>query len=259
MSVDAAAASDRLPWLDDEPTPQRVRQRRGTLLPWAAAAVVVVAAGGYWIGTRSVHEAEGVSQRPQASTTVRLPPPQPAPQPQIRIAPQPEVRPSVVPEVRPAPVREVRITPPPAQRLVEREPAKAQASTENPLSGAAADVQKSEPPVKVAAPPAPPVALPRPWDPHLIAGAAGRVVQIGAFGSVPQAKRGWWFMVRTYPAMAHLPALVRPDRNSKGRTFYRFRVGTTSQAHSEVLCQRMQKIGFSCAIAGLPWKAKVER
>jgi hypothetical protein len=84
-------------------------------------------------------------------------------------------------------------------------------------------------------------------------------VQIGAFGSVAQAKHGWWYMVRAYPAMAHLPAVVRPTRNSKGREFFRFQVGTTSQAHSEVLCQRMQKIGFSCAVVGLPWKAKVER
>jgi hypothetical protein len=66
-------------------------------------------------------------------------------------------------------------------------------------------------------------------------------------------------MVRAYPAVAHLPAVVRPARNSKGRTFYRFQVGTTSQAHSEVLCQRMEHIRFSCAVVGLPWKAKVER
>jgi hypothetical protein len=100
---------------------------------------------------------------------------------------------------------------------------------------------------------------PRPWDPHNVQGAAGRLVQIGAFGSVTQAKRGWWHMVRNYPAMARLPALVRPTRNSRGRVFYRFRVGTTSQAHSEILCQRMQRIRFSCAVVGLPWKAKVER
>jgi hypothetical protein len=66
-------------------------------------------------------------------------------------------------------------------------------------------------------------------------------------------------MVHAYPAMAHLPAVVVETRNSKGRPFYRFQVGTTSQAHSEVLCQRMQKIELSCAIIGLPWKAKVER
>jgi hypothetical protein len=66
-------------------------------------------------------------------------------------------------------------------------------------------------------------------------------------------------MVRAYPAMQRLPAVVVETRNSHGRAFYRFQVGTTSQAHSEVLCQRMQKIHLSCAVVGLPWKAKVER
>src|SRR5437764_1331958 len=86
--------------------------------------------------------------------------------------------------------------------------------------------EPAPPPTPVAA--APPVARPvplRPWQPRVVAGAAGRLVQIGAFGSVSQAKRGWWYMVRVYPAVAHLPAVVRPDRNSRGRVFYRFRVG----------------------------------
>jgi hypothetical protein len=99
----------------------------------------------------------------------------------------------------------------------------------------------------------------RPWPPRVTQGAYGRLVQVGAYGSTHQAKLGWWSMVHAYPAMAHLPAVVVETRNSKGRPFYRFQVGTTSQAHSEVLCQRMQKIELSCAIIGLPWKAKVER
>jgi hypothetical protein len=67
-------------------------------------------------------------------------------------------------------------------------------------------------------------------------------------------------MQRVYPAVARLPATVVTDRNSNGRVFYRFQIGTTSQAHSEVLCQRMEKmLRFSCAVVGLPWKAKVER
>jgi hypothetical protein len=107
--------------------------------------------------------------------------------------------------------------------------------------------------------PQPQFAPARPWQPRIVQGAAGRLVEIGAFGSVSQAKLGWRYMVRAYPAMAHLPAVVRPDRNSRGRAFYRFRVGTTSQAHSEILCQRMQRIRLSCAVIGLPWKAKVER
>jgi hypothetical protein len=123
------------------------------------------------------------------------------------------------------------------------------------------------PPLEEAAPAAKPViaapkprAMPlRPWEPRVVAGASGRLVEIGAFGSVSQAKLGWRYMVRAYPAMTRLPAVVRPDRNSRGRVFYRFRVGTTSQAHSEILCQRMQRIHLSCAVVGLPWKGKVER
>jgi hypothetical protein len=60
--------------------------------------------------------------------------------------------------------------------------------------------------------------------------------------------------------VAHLKATVVADRNSRGRSFYRFQLGTTSQAHSEVLCQRMEKIRFSCAVVGLSWDPKgVER
>jgi len=86
------------------------------------------------------------------------------------------------------------------------------------------------------------------------------MVQIGAFGTRYQAKRGWWAMIRAYPALKRLPTVVTASRNSRGRLFYRLQIGTTSQAHSEVLCQRMEKIRFSCAVVGLPWKPKgVER
>jgi hypothetical protein len=67
-------------------------------------------------------------------------------------------------------------------------------------------------------------------------------------------------MVQAYPGVAPLPATVVSDLNSRGRTFYRFQIGTTSQAHSEVLCQRMRSIHFSCAVIGLSWKPEgVER
>jgi hypothetical protein len=92
-----------------------------------------------------------------------------------------------------------------------------------------------------------------------VAGADGRLVQIGAFGTPLQAKFGWRHMQRAYPAVGELPAVVVVTRNSRGRNYYRFQIGTTSQAHSEVLCQRMEMIHFSCAVIGLPWKGKVER
>jgi len=67
-------------------------------------------------------------------------------------------------------------------------------------------------------------------------------------------------MARAYPGVRRLQAVVVETRNSHGRPFYRFQMGTTSQAHSEVLCQRMQRIRFSCAVVGLPGAKKaVER
>ena len=91
-------------------------------------------------------------------------------------------------------------------------------------------------------------------DAQAAAGFFARADEANPRSPLPQAG-----MQRAYPAVGRLPATVVTDRNSRGRTFYRFQIGTTSQAHSEVLCQRMQTIHFSCAVVGLPWKAKVER
>ena len=250
MSRVEAAAADRLPWLPDEPAPSRVRRRGIRILPWAAAALAIVAAAGFWMGTQSTEQQPAASRHAAPSTTVHLPEPKPAQAPAVRLPAQPQVTPAPEREVRPAPVHEVRIAPPPAAHPTRDEPSTAAAPKK------AEDARPA--PAAVPAP-APEFVMPKPWNPRVFTGASGRVVQIGAFGSVRQAKEGWWHMVRSYPAVSHLPAVVRPTQNSKGRTFYRFQVGTTSQAHSEVLCQRMQRIHFSCAVVGLPWKAKVER
>jgi outer membrane biosynthesis protein TonB len=251
----AAVGMDRLPWLSDEPrkAPRRAKRGLSDLTLWVVAGLLVIAAASFWIGSRS--QAPHPSAQPTSvQPTTTLPEPRSAPQ-EVRIAPQPEVAPEPVPEVRPAPVREVHYALPPTKKASETESEKATAAE----AQAVADTsQAPESKTAVESETTHSEAL-KPWPPRVVEGASGRLVEIGAFGSVPQAKVGWEYMVRAYPAMAHLPALVRPDRNSKGRTFYRFRVGTTSQAHSEVLCQRMGKIHLSCAVVGLPWKAKVER
>lgn len=263
MGVDTAAA-DRLPWLADEPSRQRAEKRRPrSLLPWAAAVLAVVGTAGFWLGTRSVDQAvRSPARHAPPSMTVQLPPPSPVVSPQVRMPAQQTVRPAPAPDVRPAPPRDVRIDEPPrpkapAQQEPRPERVEQTIIAPTPPHGAATVVATGNVALPVATPA--PYVMPAPWNPRIFVGAAGRLVQIGAFGSVTQAKHGWWFMVRAYPAMAHLPAVVRPTRNSKGHVFYRFQVGTTSQAHSEVLCQRMEKISLSCAVVGLPWKAKVER
>ena len=247
MSRVDAAAPDRLPWLPDEPEAP-TRRRRNAVFPLAATAVAAVAAFGFWMGAQSIDQQPAASRHAAPTTTVRLPEPRPV-QPDVRLPAEQQVIPAPEREVRPAPVHEVRIAPPPPVAHAAREEPNAPPIRK--------EVEQASPPPTAA--PAPAFVMPKPWNPRVFAGASGRVVQIGAFGSVRQSKQGWWHMVRSYPAMADLPAVVRPTRNSKGRTFYRFQVGTTSQAHSEVLCQRMQKIHFSCAVVGLPWKAKVER
>jgi outer membrane biosynthesis protein TonB len=256
MSIDAAA-TDRLPWLPDEPSPKPSKRRGNSLLAWGAAAVVLVGAGGFWFGARSVEQHPVSTARPVPTTTVPLPQAQPVETPQVHMPVQHEVRPAPAPQVRPTPEHEVRIAPPPARRAAAADAGKSAAAEAPAMEKLASPTANSPAPAAPAS--TQPFVMPKPWNPRVFSGAAGRVVQVGAFGSVRQAKRGWWFMVRAYPAMAHLPAVVRPTRNSKGRVFYRFQVGTTSQAHSEVLCQRMETIRLSCAVVGLPWKAKVER
>lgn len=246
MSRVEAAAPDRLPWLPDEPQPQRTKRRGWRALPVAGTALAIVAGAGLWLGIRGLPEqGPAATQRVSPSTTVSLPSPRTV-EPVVQTPERPEITPSPVRDVRAAPVREVRISAPP-KVAPEKSPGPAETEAAKPEAAA---------PAPVATPA--PVPL-RPWNPRNIKGASGRLVQIGAFGSIHQAKQGWWYMARAYPGMRRLPAVVRPTRNSRGRVFYRFQVGTTSQAHSEVLCQRMEHIHFSCAVVGLPWKAKVER
>jgi hypothetical protein len=212
---------------------------------------------------RATSEQEPTEAQPaQRAVTTPLPQPQLLPPEEVQIAPAPQVEPAPSAELRPAPTPLVRPAPE-RPSAVSTETVAERVAAEMSEEAAATAEDKSSP----AAAPAPETKSPplasakslRLWPSRVTDGAYGRLVQIGAFGSVRQAKLGWAHMVHAYPGVARLPAVVRPARNSKGRIFYRFQIGTTSQAHSEVLCQRMQKIRFSCAVVGLPWKEKIER
>ena len=270
----AAVGMDRLPWLDDElaPAPRvapklvqsrpKPAQSGRDLAGWAVAAVLLVAGGSFWLGTQSV-SGPGEKAPATARATVKLPEAASNAQPQVPLAP--------VPEVETTPTPTVSVPSPPVRRSFVRQ--RKLSPMEMKGSGLSKTVEEQESPTKAreSAKPAPapastasPAAASKPkpltlWPSRETKGASGRLVRIGAFGTRQQAKLGWRKMQRAYPAVGRLPAVVVTDRNSRGRVFYRFQIGTTSQAHSEVLCQRMQTIRFSCAVVGLPWKAKVER
>jgi hypothetical protein len=244
MSEAVRLDPDRLPWLSDAPVAKTDRSRSNwaALSGWAVAVALAIAGGAYWLGTQS-GQPSGEAVRANLAPDSQLKVPEPAAQPQVEIA--------KAPEVRPAPVPVVAVPEPP----LAKSPRAVAAPSSKPQT---ASQQPAPPPAKpVSVAPAPqPLAL---WPSRQVKGAAGRLVQIGAFGSREQAKLGWRHMQRAYPAVGRLPAVVVEARNSRGRKFYRFQIGTTSHAHSEVLCQRMERIRFSCAVIGLPWKAKVER
>ena len=265
----AVVGMDRLPWLMDEPGPQPQRHAvRGAreLFGWAVAGLLVVAASSYWLGTRTQRQPAGFSI--PTEETVKLPDARETIQPQAPIVEEPEAAPSTVAtQTVERPVRRERSMPAPRRRTLSP-----MEMTDSDLSKTVeqqerASARSATSPASEATKPAPAATAPlasksqlRLWPATESKGASGRLVRIGAFGSRQQAKLGWRRMQKAYPAVARLPATVVTDRNSNGKIFYRFQIGTTSQAHSEVLCQRMEKLlRFSCAVVGLPWKAKVER
>ena len=228
--VEAASGMDRLPWLQDEPAVKPTRRRNAAALGSALAAVLLVSGVAFWFGVRTVEVQPPPTPAAKTATTVRLPAAQVPAQPQVKLAPVPEVEPIVAP---PMPV----IEPPPVVRR-----ALPKVTTH--------EVVEQAPSVGEAPKPATPEKL-EPWPVREVDGAAGRLVRVGAFSSVHQAKRGWWAIVRVNPALKRLPALVVPVQSLRNRrVYYRLQMGTTSQAHSAVLCQRMRMIAEPCVVIG---------
>jgi hypothetical protein len=231
--AEAAAAMDRLPWLPDEPAPRRA-SRRGVIRAALGTVLAAGVGGALWFGARGIEQQAPVATTPKPAT-VKLPSARTAAPiaPHVEPAQRVEVEPIVAP---PLPVVEA--------PLPVRPPEKAIVTTREPVAPAPAAHESAK-----AVEPAPP----QPWPVRQIEGAAGRLVRIGAFGSVHQAKRGWWAIVKINPALERLPALVVPVQSLRnGRVYYRLQMGTTSQAHSAVLCQRMRMIAEPCVVIGLP-------
>ena len=243
----AAYDPDRLPWLTEDRKPRRAGDSTALLL-WALVATLLVAGVSYWMGMKSAGGPMGVAESPVArppAATIRLP------EPAVELPRAEPVKPPPVPEVEPvaepAPVPIPRLEPKPAAKRVAK--AKPAAPTRK-ATARKASVRKATVRKKTAA--RKPARL-QAWPAEVSQGAHGRMVRIGTFTSRLQAKRAWSRIVRIYPGMTRLRAVVVPSPSMRnGRTFYRLQFGTTSQAHSTVLCQRMRIVGQSCVVVGLP-------
>lgn len=262
--VRAAYDPNRLPWLNDTDGGRAVRRLEPRRPPqwsvvalWGTIALILVAAIGYWAGLRSVAEIESAASEAVSASEVTAV----LPEPQVKAPPPPQATPSPQQDLQPvAPPAVVRMNRPqpvaPAVQEQSMEPAEPAAAAEVGTAGeesTATQLLNAPAPV-VQAPPR--LARPAPltlWPADVSQGAAGRVARIGTFSSRLGAKRAWSRIVRIYPGMKRLKAVVVPVPSVRnGRTYYRLQFGTTSQAHSAVLCQRMRIVGQSCVVVGTP-------
>jgi SPOR domain len=225
----AITGLDRLPWLADEGQAPRRRSAAGRTLA-IALLILAVAALSYWLGTRSwtLFPDRAPAPRDEADAPIALPEATIAAEPQNATRPvaEPET-PASAPRVEPSEPRR----PAPATRA-----AKSQAKPAEKKEDQQAKAQESS-------------GLRDPWPVRKVEGAAGRLVHVGTFSTRRQAKRGWNALMRVNPSLQRLPAMVVPVRSRRDqRVYYRLQMGTTSQAHSAALCQRLRMIGQSCIV-----------
>lgn len=240
--VHAAADGERLPWLNDD-LPVRAGGL-SALIGWGVTATAVIGAISFWVGMNAPLPNWAGASDSQPEATVKLPDAVPA----DPIVEDPQVMPQVAPVVAPPPVvppraQEVR----PSRALARR---KIRTATVTDAELKAVVKRQSTERANAAAPAKP--KSPQLYDSWESAGASGRMVRIGTYRSRSEAKKAWTRLVKVYPGMRRLRAVTTDIPSLRnGRTYYRLQFGTSSQAHSEVLCQRMRTIGQSCVVVDL--------
>ncbi len=224
----AVSGVDRLPWLADEgEAPKRSNSRTLELLLWAVPLLILVAIGSYWLGANGARWFGGAPAEVEEVSAV--PPSSPLPaQPETAVV-EPLVEPALPELAQPAPIAAPVDRPPASERAQAGSRAK-------PKSVSKAETKPNpEGPVY--------------WPVRVIEGSSGRLVRVGAFESRKQAKRAWFALMRVNPSLQRLPSLVVPVPSARdGKTYYRLQMGTTSQAHSVALCQKLRMIGQSCVV-----------
>jgi len=227
--------ADRLPWLSDNVR----RSKRGS--SWvtafvAASAVAVIAALSFWLGMNDALRPQR-SVQAQAEASLDLPPADPSAVAPLQPEPvMPQVEPATVPPAVEMPVQQdVRLEAPPVRRVAAKKPAVVVHRSHHQKSAA-----KKKPAEDVKT-----LDYASPWK---STGVSGRMVRVGAYSSLEKGKEAWSTLAQLSPAIKQLPAVVTDIPSPTGRTLYWLQIGTTSQAHSEVLCQRMKAMGQRCVV-----------
>ncbi|HYI42348.1 MAG TPA: SPOR domain-containing protein [Sphingomicrobium sp.] len=240
-----AGPTDRLPWLSEPPpvaAPAQRRSRSAFLL--MALGAGAAGAAGWTVLQRAVAPEPAP---PQVVETVRLPPPvaaTPINEPArlmvderqaLSLEPAPSAgaaEPASAPKANTKPAFNARTSSAPRRKTSARKVSSRAQTQPRASEFSAAQANASYDP--------------RAWN----SGVQGRIIQLGAFRSPVQANGQWSRVYYRYPLLRPLPPRV-VRTNIRGRTYYRLQLGTFSHAHSEMLCQRLRKVGEGCIVLGL--------
>jgi hypothetical protein len=213
---------------------------KAELLAWALTATLVIAGSSYWVGMQSVRG------RPAKDPSVTAVGPTPTLVSQSSRAQPPHSETFFT--IRSAPERTSAVDTSSA-RTPAREPMKVPAPNEreSPETAKPGEVagqvpQKSS---EVA------TRSSRTPSAQAISETSKQQVRIGRFATPSDAEKGWATVVHQWPGLQRLRAVpVQIKSLRDGRSYYRLEVGTTSRAHSEVVCQRVHDTDQSCTIIG---------
>jgi len=98
-------------------------------------------------------------------------------------------------------------------------------------------------PPPAPAPPAEAAEQPQPAP----TGAAGSVVQLGAYRNTAQAERAWSALTARFPDLSGLTKIIVPY-SAGGSSGYRLRAGASSPAEAQQVCRALEAGGESCFI-----------
>lgn len=245
------ADEDRLPWLEPYretiAQKQRVARRSHGGLVAVVTALFLLPAGigaGFWLGQRSDAP---VASRPQASTTIALPPARP-----VEIA-------EASTNVAAAPGEPAEVDGPPtvAAEAESPPPAPAKAEAARPVKKAArpprrkvrSAAQKSKLSAVRAAQER--QARSRAWPKMPSPGPPGQVIQLGAFSTPARASNAYSTRIARYPLLAQMPRVIVPVvTKPDGRVLYVLRLGTTSRQQSKTVCRNLRASGDHCLVIG---------
>lgn len=215
----------------DEPR-QRLNGRKGKLLFAATTAILVIAASSYWIGVQSARQ----------GTTDAAPVPSIEQPGATAVAARMQPTSSEMPSIK-SPDRHPRAA---GSDAVQKKVRPAIGSRKSRIALATRHAGSSHPM---------PSRNPRDTRTDSKRTALGatpatyEMVRIGRFDSNEQAQREWTDVLRRWPDMRRLsvvPVQIKSLRD--GKTYYRLQLGTSSRAHSEVVCKRAHDLDQSCSI-----------